>query len=199
MALNLKELMNFVMPLVQNGKEEEAQNLLVQAGKRQPAAKAKSGEGGLLDTVSGLLGKNDGGLIGSLGNLLGNGDAGPLSGLASVFPSLLKLIQPEHIGVATRYLTELLNKGSKAPARKPAAKRTTAAAKKTTSARTAATAKKATATAKKTTAAAKRTTAAAKKTTATAKKATTARTAAAAKKATAAKKAAGPTSRASKS
>jgi len=127
MALNVKEISRFVLPLVQNGKEEEASNLLARAAK---------GGGGLLDTVGGLL-----------GGLLGSGDAGPLSGLASVIPALLKLIKPEHAATVAGYLTELVEKQKKAPAKKPAAKKP--AAKKTVVKKTTAAKKPA---AKKTTA-----------------------------------------------
>jgi len=175
MAFNLKEIANFIMPLVQSGKEEEAQNLLAQAGKNQTATKAKSGKGGLLDVMSGSLGGNDGGLLGSLGSLLGSGDAGPLSGLASVLPSLLKLIRPEHAAMASRYLAGLVTKTNKAPAKK-----TTGTAKKTPAAKKVAAAKKTTATAKKTSAAKKAVPA--KKTTATTKKLATAKKTTTAKK-----------------
>jgi len=161
MALNLKELSNFVLPLVQDGKVEDAKNLLTQAGKKQPASRVKSGGGlldavggllgggkgggslldsvggllgggkggNLLDSLSGMLGKNDGGLIGSLGGLLGSGDAGPLSGLVAILPALLKLIKPEHTGTVASYLSDLVNKEKKTPAKKPAAKKPAATRK----------------------------------------------------------------------
>jgi len=144
MAVNLKEITGFIMPLVQSGKEEEAQNLLGLAVKTPSAAKGSSGKGGLLDVVSGSLGS---GLIGNVGNLLGGGSTSPVSGLAAVLPSLLKLIQPEHLVAATNYMTGLVKKDKKSPAKKPAAKKTTTAGKanvnKTTTAKKPVTAKKA--------------------------------------------------------
>ena len=86
MALNLKELTNFILPLVQSGKEEEAKQLLAQAGNKPPAsrsASAKSDKDGLLDTVGSLLsgGSNAGGNLlglGAMGNLLGGSSGGGL-------------------------------------------------------------------------------------------------------------------------
>lgn len=173
MEIDLKQVLDTVLPMVQDGRQQEAQRLIERNVSDQSP-------GGLLGAIGSLLGGGPGAVGGPAGGL-------NLGGLAKAAPVLLSMIKPEHIESITAYIGDLVagkiggistkKKKSASTAKKPAAKKSTAAGKKTTS----------TAAGKSTGATAKKTTAAGKKTAATAKKPAAKKSTAATKKTTAKK------------
>jgi len=96
MALNMKDLSDFILPLVQDGKEGEAKQLLANAAPATRSSRAKTSSkdtgGGLLGALGGLLGgdgKSGGGLASTLGGLLGDGASNSGGGLLDSLGGLL--------------------------------------------------------------------------------------------------------------
>lgn len=97
MNVDVQKILDFVLPKVENGKEDEAKKLINQGAQEVQKTATNTGS----NPLSGLLG--------NLG--LGDVDLSKLGDLGSIITKLSALIKPEYVEEVQKFLKEHLLKG----------------------------------------------------------------------------------------